>query len=93
MDIVFFLSALAAPIGKIEGEGSGNAALLALALGGFDLRETRFPILSGFVPLAALLAGTVLTEIFLPQPAELGSAEANLSAISFLTWEQKKPTS
>jgi hypothetical protein len=93
MDIVFFLSALAAPIGKIEGEGNGNAALLALALGGFDLSETRFPIFSGFVPLAALLAGTVLTEIFLPQPAELGSAEANLSAISLLNWEWRRPTS
>jgi len=75
IEIAFFFSVRAAPIGKIEGEGEGNGKAVLLATG-VDLSETRFPILSGFVPLAALLAGMVLTEMFLPQPAELGSAEA-----------------
>jgi hypothetical protein len=75
IEIAFFFSVRAAPIGKIEGEGEGNGKAVLLATG-VDLSETRFPILSGFVPLAALLAGIVLTEMFLPQPAELGSAEA-----------------
>ena len=73
-DIAFFfsfsLSVRAEPIGKTDGEGGGNAVLL-------DLSETRLPILSVLGVGEALLSGIVLTEIFLPQPAELGSADAN----------------
>jgi len=74
-EIAFFfslsLSVRADPIGSTEGEGGGNALLLP-----FDLSETRLPILSVFGVGEALLRGTVLTEIFLPQPAEFGSADA-----------------
>jgi hypothetical protein len=74
-EIAFFfslsLSVRADPMGKTDGEGGGNALLLP-----FDLRETRLPILSVLGVGEALLRGTVLTEIFLPQPAEFGSADA-----------------
>jgi hypothetical protein len=73
-EIAFFfslsLSVRADPMGKTDGEGGGNALLP------FDLRETRLPILSVFGVGEALLRGTVLTEMFLPQPAEFGSADA-----------------
>lgn len=66
-----FFSALADPIGvgRVEGDGGGKAEL--------DLSDTMLPILSDFVPLTppVLLAGTVLTEMFLPHPAELGNAD------------------
>jgi hypothetical protein len=75
-EIAFFfslsLSVRADPMGKTDGEGGGNALLLP-----FDLSETRLPILSVLGVGDALLRGTVLTEIFLPQPAELGSADAD----------------
>ena len=52
----------------------------------FDLRETRLPILSVLGVGEALLRGTVLTEMFLPQPAEFGSADATCQfQASFLT--------
>lgn len=74
-EIVFFfslsLSVRADPIGKTDGEGGGNALLLL-----FDLSETRFPILSVLGVGEALLSGMVLTEMFLPHPAEFGSADA-----------------
>ena len=74
-EIAFFfslsLSVRADPMGSTEGEGGGNALLLP-----FDLRETRLPILSVLGVGEALLRGTVLTEMFLPQPAEFGSADA-----------------
>jgi len=74
-EIAFFfslsLSVRADPIGKTDGEGGGNALLLL-----FDLSETRFPILSVLGVGDALLSGIVLTEMFLPHPAEFGSADA-----------------
>lgn len=71
---LLFLSDRAEPIGRTEGEGEGEGGGNAEA----DLSETMLPILSDFVPLTpppALLAGTVLTEMFLPHPAELGNAD------------------
>lgn len=73
----FFLSDLADPIGNTEGEGNGNAELLALGL-----RETMFPILSDLGPPLIVLAGRVLTVMFFPHPAELGRADAERSATS-----------
>lgn len=73
-DVDFFLSDdLADPIGKTEGEGKGNAALV---LPGVGLRETIFPILRDLGPPLIVLAGKVLTVMFFPHPAELGRADA-----------------
>lgn len=78
-DIDFFLSVLAEPIGKTEGEGNGKAVLL-----GIGLSETMFPILSDFGPPLTVLAGSVLTVMFLPHPAELGNADAIGSVTCYL---------
>jgi hypothetical protein len=73
IEIPFFLSARAEPIGRTDGDGEGGGKAVLLALD--PLSETILPILSVF-GVDTLLAGTVLTEIFLPHPAELGSADA-----------------
>lgn len=73
MAVDFFFSVRADPIGRTEGNGSGKAELLFLS-------ETMLPIFSDLVPLTGLLAGTVLTEMFLPHPAELGKADADMKS-------------